>query len=408
MAASKGKVVLAYSGGLDTSVITKWLDEQGWDVICFVADIGQREDFSTLEAKALSTGAKKLVVLDLRDEFVRDFVYPAIQFNALYEGRYLMGTSLARPLIAKGMIQVARQEGAEWVSHGATGKGNDQVRFELTAYALKPDIKIVVPWREPDFYQNIRGRSDAIAYCRKHNIPIKATVEQPWSNDENLMHLSFEAGILEDPALRPPDNMFELSASPKEAPDTPAQLTIEFEKGIPVRLDGEALGPAAMLARLNEVGGRHAIGRVDMVESRYVGMKSRGVYETPGATILMAAHRDLEGLTLDRGVINLKDTLMPRFAKLVYDGFWYAPEMEVLLAALEATQSYVTGQVGIELFKGNITITGRSSPVSLYDPQIATMDESERGYDPRDASGFIRLLALPLRAHARRAAREKK
>jgi argininosuccinate synthase len=408
MAASKGKVVLAYSGGLDTSVIAKWLDEQGWEVICFVANIGQREDFSTLEAKALGSGARKLVILDLRDEFVRDFVYPSIQFNAVYEGRYLLGTSLARPLIAKGMIQVAQQEGAEWVSHGATGKGNDQVRFELTAYALKPDIKIITPWREPAFYQRIRGRSDAIAYCREHNIPIKATAEQPWSNDENLMHLSFEAGILEDPALRPPDNMFEITVSPKAAPDKPTPLSIEFESGVPVRLDGEAFGPAAMLARLNEIGGQNAIGRVDIVESRHVGMKSRGVYETPGATILMAAHRDLEGLTLDRGVINLKDTLMPRFAKLVYDGFWYSPEMEILLAALKASQRDVTGRVGIELYKGNITITGRTSPLSLYDPKIATMDESEGPYDPRDASGFIRLLALPLRAQARRAAARKR
>jgi len=408
MAASKGKVVLAYSGGLDTSVIAKWLDEEGWEVICFVANIGQREDFKGLEAKALASGAKKLVILDLRDEFVRDFVYPAIQFNALYEGRYLMGTSLARPLIAKGMIQVAQQESAEWVSHGATGKGNDQVRFELTAYALKPDIKIIAPWREPSFYQKIRGRSDAIAYCRKHKIPIKATVEQPWSNDENLMHLSFEAGILEDPSRRPPHEMFELTVSPEDAPDKPTQLDIAFEQGAPVRLDGKMLGPAAMLARLNEAGGRNAIGRVDMVESRHVGMKSRGVYETPGATILMAAHRDLEGLTLDRGVINLKDTLMPRFAKLVYDGFWYSSEMEVLLEMLKATQRTATGEVGVDLYRGNITITGRSSPLSLYDPKIATMDESEGPYDPRDASGFIRLLALPLRAHARRMAARKK
>jgi len=402
MAASKGKVVLAYSGGLDTSVICKWLDEQGWEVICFVADIGQREDFSGLEAKALGSGAKKLVILDLRDEFVRDFVYPSIQFNARYEGRYLMGTSLARPLIAKGMVQVAEAEGAEWVSHGATGKGNDQVRFELSAYALKPDVKVIVPWREPAFYQKIRGRSDAIAYCQEHKIPVKATASQPWSNDENLMHLSFEAGILEDPALRPPQDMFELTTDPKQAPDAPTPLELEFEQGVPVRLDGRTLGPAAMLARLNELGGRNGIGRIDMVESRYVGMKSRGVYETPGATILLEAHRDLEGLTLDRGVINLKETLMPRFAKLVYDGYWFSPEMDVLRVALTESQRFCTGTVGVELYKGNITITGRRSPVSLYDPRIATMDESERGYDPRDATGFIRLQALPLRADALR------
>ncbi len=407
MAASKGKVVLAYSGGLDTSVICKWLDEQGWEVICFVANIGQREDFDALEAKALGSGARKLVIRDLRNEFVRDFVFPSIQFNALYEGRYLMGTSLARPLIAKGMIEVANEEGAEWVSHGATGKGNDQVRFEVTAYALKPDVKIVAPWREPSFYRKIRGRSDAIAYCRKHKIPIKASVEQPWSNDENLMHLSFEAGILEDPALRPPDNMFELTRSPKDAPDTPAQIEIEFKQGVPVKLNGKALGPAALLAKLNALGGEHGIGRVDMVESRHVGMKSRGVYETPGATILMAAHRDLEGLTLDRGVINLKDTLMPRFAKLAYDGLWYSPEMEVLLAMVKTTQRWVTGTVGVELYKGNLTITGRRSPVSLYDPEVATMDASEGPYDPRDATGFIRLVALPLRAQARRAAKSR-
>lgn len=402
MAESKGKVVLAYSGGLDTSVIAKWLDEQGWEVICFVANIGQREDYSGLEAKALGSGAKKLILRDMRDEFVRDFVFPSMQFNALYEGRYLMGTSLARPLIAKGMVEVAEEEGAEWVSHGATGKGNDQVRFELTAYALNPDIKVVAPWREPDFYRKIRGRSDAIAYCEEHNIPIKASAEQPWSNDENLMHLSFEAGILEDPSRRPPADMFELSVSPKDAPDKPTEFELEFEKGIPVSLNGESLGPAAMLEKCNELGGQNAIGRVDMVESRHVGMKSRGVYETPGATIIMAAHRDLEGLTLERGAINLKDTLAPRFAKMAYDGFWYCPEMDMLMAALRSSQMPVSGKVGVELYKGNVTIIGRTSPLSLYDADLATMDESEGGYDPRDATGFIRLLALPLRADARR------
>jgi len=399
---AREKVVLAYSGGLDTSVILKWLDLKGYDVIAYVADLGQREDFSAVKEKAFASGAKDFKILDLKEEFVKDFVFTSIKFNALYEGRYYLGTSLARPIIAKGMVEIAKEKGAKYIAHGATGKGNDQVRFELTAAALAPELKAIVPWREPEFFNVIKGRKEAMEFAAKYNIPVKATVDKPWSSDENIMHISFEAGILEDPSQRPPKDMFELTVAPEDAPDTPETVEIEFEKGEPVALNGERLSPASLLKKLNEIGGRNAIGRVDIVESRYVGMKSRGVYETPGATILMAAHRDLEGLTLDGSLINLKDTLMPRFAHLVYAGYWYSTEMDCLRAFLLKSQEYVTGKVKLELYKGNITIISRESKYSLYDKLVVSMDDDLGAYNQTDATGFIKLHSLPLKAHAKR------
>lgn len=399
---AREKVVLAYSGGLDTSVILKWLDLKGYDVIAYVADLGQREDFDAVKEKAFASGAKDFKILDLREEFVKDFVFTSIKFNALYEGRYYLGTSLARPVIAKGMVEIAKEKGAKYIAHGATGKGNDQVRFELTAAALAPELKAIVPWREPDFFNVIKGRKEAMEFAAKYNIPVKATVDKPWSSDENIMHISFEAGILEDPAQRPPKDMFELTVAPEDASDTPETVDIEFEKGEPIAVNGEKLSPASLLKKLNEIGGRNAIGRVDIVESRYVGMKSRGVYETPGATILMAAHRDLEGLTLDGSLINLKDTLMPRFAHLVYGGYWYSTEMDCLKAFLDKSQEYVTGKVKVELYKGNITIVSRESKYSLYDKLVVSMDDDLGAYNQTDATGFIKLHSLPLKAHAKR------
>jgi argininosuccinate synthase len=399
---AKEKVVLAYSGGLDTSVILKWLELKGLDVIAYVADLGQRDDLPAIEKKAYASGAKDFRIVDLKEEFVKDFVFTSIKFNALYEGRYYLGTSLARPVIAKGMVELAKEYGAKYIAHGATGKGNDQVRFELTAAALAPELKAIVPWRDPEFFNVIKGRKEAMEFAAKHNIPVKATVDKPWSSDENLMHISFEAGILEDPAQRPPKDMFELTVAPEDAPDTPETVEIEFVKGEPVAVNGEKLSPANLLKKLNEIGGRNAVGRVDMVESRYVGMKSRGVYETPGATILMAAHRDLEGLTLDGSLINLKDTLMPRFAHLVYAGYWYCPEMDCLRAFLEKSQEFVTGKVKLELYKGNITVVSRESAYTLYDKLVVSMDDDLGAYNQTDATGFIKLHSLPLRANAKR------
>jgi len=396
------KVVLAYSGGLDTSVILKWLELKGYDVVAYVADLGQRDDFEAIKEKAYASGAVDFHVVDLKEEFVKEFVYTSVKFNAVYEGRYLLGTSLARPVITKGMVEVARKVGAKYISHGATGKGNDQVRFELSAAALAPDLKVIVPWREPEFFNTIKGRKEAMEFAAEHNIPVKATAEQPWSSDENLMHISFEAGILEDPAKRPPKEMFELTVSPEDAPDTPEIAEIEFHKGEAVKLNGKALGAVEMLSKLNEIGGRNGIGRIDIVESRYVGMKSRGVYETPGGTILMAAHRDLESLTLSGGVINLKDTLMPRFSQLVYSGYWYSDELECLKAFVNKSQEFVTGKVAIELYKGNITPVSRESEYSLYDKLVVSMDDDLGAYNQTDATGFIKLHALPLKAEAKR------
>ena len=399
---SKEKVVLAYSGGLDTSVIVHWLASQGYDVIALCLDLGQKvENLDEIRQKGLKAGAVDVLIEDVRKEFVEDYVFRAIEWNAVYEGTYLLGTSLARPLISKKQIEAAERLGASTVSHGATGKGNDQVRFELGYYALNPDIKIIAPWKVPEFYQRYPGRAQLIEYAQQNGIPVKATAEQPWSTDENLMHISFESGMLEDPWQEPKEEMFELSQSPKNAPDQEQILTIDFEEGLPVRLDGQEFEPVDLLTELNEIGGRHGIGRVDLVESRFVGMKSRGVYETPGGTILNIAHRAMESLTLDRGVIHLKDSLMPRFSQLVYNGFWFSPEMEILLEMGRSTQKRVSGTVRLKLYRGNCMVTGRKSDNSLYDEDIATMEADEGNYDPRDSNGFIRLNALPLRIHRR-------
>ena len=399
---SKEKVVLAYSGGLDTSVIVHWLASQGYDVIALCLDLGQKvENLDEIRQKGLKAGAVDVLIEDVRKEFVEDYVFRAIEWNAVYEGAYLLGTSLARPLISKKQIEAAERFGASTVSHGATGKGNDQVRFELGYYALNPDIKIIAPWKVPEFYQRYPGRAQLIEYAQQNGIPVKATAEQPWSTDENLMHISFESGMLEDPWQEPKEEMFELSQSPKNAPDQEQILTIDFEEGLPVRLDGQEFAPVDLLTELNEIGGRHGIGRVDLVESRFVGMKSRGVYETPGGTILNIAHRAMESLTLDRGVIHLKDSLMPRFSQLVYNGFWFSPEMEILLEMGRSTQKRVSGTVRLKLYRGNCMVTGRKSDNSLYDEDIATMEADEGNYDPRDSNGFIRLNALPLRIHRR-------
>ncbi|MEL0229433.1 MAG: argininosuccinate synthase [Deltaproteobacteria bacterium] len=399
---SKEKVVLAYSGGLDTSVIVHWLASQGYDVIALCLDLGQKvENLDEIRQKGLKAGAVDVLIEDVRKEFVEDYVFRAIEWNAVYEGTYLLGTSLARPLISKKQIEAAERFGASTVSHGATGKGNDQVRFELGYYALNPDIKIIAPWKVPEFYQRYPGRAQLIEYAQQNGIPVKATAEQPWSTDENLMHISFESGMLEDPWQEPKEEMFELSQSPKNAPDLEQILTIDFEEGLPVRLDGQEFETVDLLTELNEIGGRHGIGRVDLVESRFVGMKSRGVYETPGGTILNIAHRAMESLTLDRGVIHLKDSLMPRFSQLVYNGFWFSPEMEILLEMGRSTQKRVSGTVRLKLYRGNCMVTGRKSDNSLYDEDIATMEADEGNYDPRDSNGFIRLNALPLRIHRR-------
>lgn len=387
------KVVLAYSGGLDTSVILRWLKETyNCEVVCYSADVGQAEELGGLEEKALATGASKLYIEDLRDEFARDFVFTAVKANALYEGVYLMGTSLARPLIAKKHIEIARKEGAQAVAHGATGKGNDQVRFELTYYALEPNIKVIAPWREWEF----KSRSDLIAYAEQHRIPITASKEKPYSMDRNLMHISYEGGILEDPWAEPPQEIFILTRSPEDAPDHAQYIEVEFDAGVPVAVDGEQLSPAALVDRLNQIGGEHGVGRVDLVENRFVGMKSRGVYETPGVTILHAAHRAVESLALDREVAHLKDSLGPRVAEMIYYGFWYSPEFEAISALLNETQKRVTGTARLKLYKGNCTVVGRRSPFSLYSEAFATF-ERDTVYNQRDAEGFIKLNALRLR-----------
>ena len=399
---AKEKVLLAYSGGLDTSVILKWLTLKGYDVVAYVANVGQDADWDGIKEKAQKSGATEVIVDDLREEFVKDFVFPAVSFNALYEGRYYLGTSLARPVIAKGMVEAAKKTGCSYFAHGATGKGNDQVRFELTAAALAPELEVIAPWRDEEFFSVIKGRKEAIEFAAKYNIPVKATASKPWSSDDNALHISFEAGILEDPAACPPDDMFEYSKSPKDAPDKATVIELEFEKGVAVKLNGEKLTPYNMLMALNKLGGENGIGRVDMVESRYVGMKSRGVYETPGAAIIMAAHRDLEGLTLDGAVLNLKETLMPRFATLVYNGYWFSHEMDCMRALLDKSQEYVTGKVKVELYKGNVTCIGRSSDYSLYNMAIASMEDDGGAYNQSDATGFIKLHSLPLKMHASR------
>jgi argininosuccinate synthase len=387
------KVVLAYSGGLDTSIILKWLGETyNCEVIAFAADLGQGEELAPVEEKAKKTGASKVYIDDLREEFVRDFVFPTIQAGAVYEADYLLGTSVARPLIAKRQIEIAHMEGADAVAHGATGKGNDQVRFELTYLSLDPGIKVIAPWRQWSF----RSRSDLIAYAKDHGIPVPVTKEKPYSSDRNLLHISFEGGILEDPWNEPPEDMFVMSVSPEKAPDAPRYLEISFEDGIPVAVDGERQSPATLLETLNKIAGEHGIGRVDMVENRYVGMKSRGVYETPGGTVLHIAHRAMESITLDREVMHLKDNLMPKIAELIYYGYWYSPEMRVLWKTIKETQKNVTGDVRLKLYKGNCMVVGRRSPYSLYSEDFATF-EADRVYRQSDAEGFIRLNSLRLR-----------
>jgi argininosuccinate synthase len=387
------KIVLAYSGGLDTSVMLRWLKENyHCEVVCYCADVGQGEELSGLEEKAHATGASKLYIEDLREEFVREYVWTAVKANAVYEGIYLMGTSLARPVIAKRQIEIARKEGADAVAHGSTGKGNDQVRFELTYYALQPDIKVIAPWREWEF----KGRMDLIAYAKEHNIPVTATAEKPYSTDANLMHISYEGGILEDPWAEPPESIFQLTRSPENAKSESEYVEISFEKGEPVAINGKQLNPVALLEALNKLGGEHGIGRIDLVENRFVGMKSRGVYETPGVTILQAAHRALESITLDREVMHLRDSMGVKFAESIYYGFWFAPEFSLMRKMINETQANVTGDVRLKLFRGNTIIVGRRSPNSLYDENIATF-EADTVYNQRDAEGFIKLNALRLR-----------
>jgi argininosuccinate synthase len=387
------KIVLAYSGGLDTSVILAWLKETyGCPVVAYAADVGQGEEIEGIRSKALNTGADDVVVDDLKEAFVRDFVWPALRANAIYESSYLLGTSLARPIIARGQVEAARRVGADAVSHGATGKGNDQVRFELAYLALEPGLKIIAPWRIWDF----RGREDLMAYASSKGIPVSATKKKPYSSDRNLLHISFEGGILEDTWAEPPEDMFVLSVSPEKAPDKPEFVEIGFEKGDPVSVNGEVLSPADLLARLNGAGGRNGIGRVDMVENRYVGMKSRGVYETPGGTILRAAHIAMESITLDREVMHIRDGLIPRYADMIYNGYWFSPEREMLQTLIDETQKNVNGVVRLKLYKGNCIVAGRMSRTSLYHPGFATFEEDDV-YRQADAEGFIRLNGLRLK-----------
>ncbi len=387
------KIVLAYSGGLDTSVILHWLkDTYKCPVVAYAADVGQGEEIDGIMEKALKTGADEAIVDDLKEEFVRDFVWPAMRANAIYESTYLLGTSLARPPIARGQVETARKTGANAVCHGATGKGNDQVRFELTYMALEPNLKVIAPWREWEF----RGREDLMEYARSKNIPVPVTREKPYSSDRNLLHISFEGGILEDTWREPPEDMFVLSVSPEDAPDKATFIEIEFKEGNPVAVDGELMTPAALLAHLNELGGRNGIGRVDMVENRYVGMKSRGIYETPGGTILRQAHVAMESITMDREVMHTRDSLVPRYAEMIYYGYWFSPEREMVQVFIDETQKSVNGTVRLKLYKGNCMVVGRKSASSLYDPNFATF-ESDEVYNQKDAEGFIRLSGLRLK-----------
>jgi argininosuccinate synthase len=393
------KIVLAYSGGLDTSVILKWLKEEyQCPVIAFAADLGQKEDWEAVRAKGMATGADKVIIADLRETFVTDYIFPAFRANAIYEGSYLLGTSLARPLIAREQVRIAEEEGADAVSHGATGKGNDQVRFEMSYMALNPQLAVIAPWRLWD----LDSRTKLVAYAKKHDIPVPVTREKPYSSDENLLHISFEGGILEDPWQEPDETMFQLTAAPEAAPDKATYIEIQFERGTPVAVDGATLDPVTLFARLNELGGMNGIGRLDMVENRFVGMKSRGVYETPGGTILRAAHRDLETITLDREVMKIRDSLVPRYSELIYNGFWFAPEMRLLQKLMDETQATVTGVVRLKLYKGNCVAVGRKSEQSLYNESFATFEEDEV-FNQADAGGFIRLNALRLRIAALRA-----
>jgi len=392
------KVVLAYSGGLDTSVILRWLIETyRSEVIAFCADLGQGEELATVRDKALKTGAARVYVEDLREEFVRDFVFPMVRANAVYEGGYLLGTSIARPLIAKHQVEIALREGADAVAHGATGKGNDQVRFELAYAALAPQLRVIAPWREWD----LTSRSALLAFAQRHDIPVPVSAERPYSTDRNLFHVSYEGGVLEDPWVEPPPKMFLLTVSPEDAPDVPATVEIEFEAGTPVAVDSRRFGPVELLERLNRLGAEHGIGRADLVENRYVGMKSRGVYETPGGTILQVAHRALESLTLDRELLHLRDSLVPRYAEMIYYGYWFSPERVALQRLMDEAQQDVTGTVRLKLYKGSVAVLGRKSPRTLYRPDFATF-EADQVYRQKDAEGFITLNALRLRIRALR------
>ena len=386
------KIALAYSGGLDTSVILAWLkDTYGLPVVAYVGDVGQDDDFEAVRAKALSTGADEVVITDLKEEFVSEYVFAALKANAVYEASYLLGTSLARPSIAKGLVEVARATGSDAVAHGATGKGNDQVRFELTVKALAPDLTVIAPWRQWSFV----GRTDLIEYAKTKGIPVPVTAEKPYSMDANLMHISYEGGILEDPWAEPPADMFQWTTSPEDAPDAPETIEVGFENGTPVSIDGEYYSPARLLAIANEIGARHGIGRVDIVENRFIGIKSRGVYETPGATVLMQAHRAVESITLDREVAHFKESLVPKFSELVYNGFWFSPEMDLLRTTIDKTQEVVDGTARLKLFKGTTTVTGRKSPNSLYSSEVSSF-ETQMTVDPGDSGGFININGLRL------------
>ncbi len=402
-AEDRPKVVLAYSGGLDTSVILRWLMEQGYDVIAYAADVGQQDDFEALERKALAIGATAVHVEDLREELVTDYIFPMFQANALYEGRYLLGTAIARPLIAKRQVEIAHETGARYVSHGATGKGNDQVRFELSYYALDPEIRVIAPWKTPEFLDRFKGRSDLLAYAEQHGIDVKSTASKPYSEDDNLLHISHEAGMLEAPELEAPEHVYSKTVAPEEAPDEPARIAVTFDDGIPVRVENLDDGtvresPLELFSYLNELGGAHGIGRLDMVENRFVGVKSRGVYETPGGTILHVAHQDIEGIAMDREVMRLRNMLSAKLSELIYYGFWFSPEMEFLMAAVAKSQELIDGTVTLKLFKGNVYPLCRTSPSSLYEEDLSSMD-MEGGFNQVDADGFIKINAIRLMAH---------
>jgi argininosuccinate synthase len=400
---NKEKVILAYSGGLDTSVILKWLVNKGHDVIAYIADVGQQEDFEKVREKALNTGASKVYVEDLKEEFVTGYIFPIIKANALYEGRYLLGTAIARPLIAKRQIEIANLENALCVSHGATGKGNDQVRFELSYYALKPGVRIFAPWKDAEFLGEFKGREDLIRYAESYGIQVQATTGKPYSEDENLFHISHEAGILEDPALEPAREVYSKTVDPEDAPDRAVRIVIEFKDGIPVKVENPEAGivetqPLALFRYLNRVGSENGIGRVDMVENRFVGIKSRGIYETPGGTILHVAHKDIEGVAMDREVMRLRDMLTAKFSELVYYGFWFSPEMDFLMAAIDKSQEVIDGKVQLKLYKGNVFVCGRESTSSLYDMDLSSM-HLEGGFNQQDSAGFIKINAIRLMAH---------
>ncbi len=399
----KEKIILAYSGGLDTSIILKWLTNQGFDVVCYVADVGQNDDFEAIKQKAFDTGASKVYVEDLKKELIDDYIFPALRGNAIYESRYLLGTAIARPIIAKRHIEIAKKEKTKYVSHGATGKGNDQVRFEFGFYALYPEVKIISPWKDPKFLSEFKGRSDMINYAKKYNIPIKQSIKKSYSEDENIMHISHEAGVLEDPNIRPDESVFSLTTSPQNAPDKETIIEVEFKNGYPIKItnknDGtEKTDSLELFTYLNKIAGENGIGRIDIVENRYIGIKSRGIYETPGATILREAHLDLEGIAMDKEVMHLRDMLVPKFSEIIYNGYWFSPEMDFLLSAIDKSQEMIDGKVTLALYKGNIIPIGRESKISLYDEKLSSM-EIEGGFDATDSKGFININAIRLKAH---------